>query len=97
MKFRSSVSVIALVLAAVVIGPTPANAANKICIAYDTGGLGDLSINDATLAGVKKAQAQMTFTFEGVVTDGTAADRTKRLRSLVGKSCEVIIAVGSEY
>jgi len=97
MKLRSSISVIALVLAAVVIGPTPANAANKICIAYDTGGLGDLSINDATLAGVKKAQTQMTFTVEGVVTDGTAADRVKRLRSLVTKSCEVVIAVGSEY
>ena len=97
MKLRSSISVIALVLTAVVIGPTPANAANKICIAYDTGGLGDLSINDATLAGVKKAQTQLTFTVEGVVTDGTAADRVKRLRSLVTKSCEVIIAVGSDY
>jgi basic membrane protein A len=97
MKLRSSLSVMALVLAAVITSPTPANAAIKICIAYDIGGLGDRSFNDATLAGVKKAQAQFTFTFEGVVTDGTAADRSKRLRSLAGKSCAVIIAVGAEY
>jgi basic membrane protein A len=84
-------------MAALVISPTPASAANKICIAYDTGGLGDRSFNDATLAGVKKAQTQFTFTFESVVTDGTTADRSKRLRSLAGKSCAVVIAVGAEY
>lgn len=84
-------------MAALVISPTPASAANKICIAYDTGGLGDRSFNDATLAGVKKTQTQFTFTFESVVTDGTTADRSKRLRSLAGKSCAVVIAVGAEY
>jgi basic membrane protein A len=59
--------------------------------------LGDRSFNDATLAGVKKAQNQMTFTFEGVVTDGTATDRVKRLRTLAAKNCAAIIAVGGEY
>ena len=97
MKLRSSVLVIALALAATLTSPISANAAIKICVAYDTGGLGDRSFNDATLAGVKSAQAQFTFTFEGVVTDGTAADRVKRLRGLATKSCAVIIAVGAEY
>ena len=97
MKKRSSVLIIALALAATLTSPISANAAIKICIAYDTGGLGDRSFNDATLAGGKKAQTKFTFTFEGVVTDGTAADRVKRLRSLTGKSCAVIIAVGAEY
>jgi basic membrane protein A len=97
MKFKSGISVLALALAASLASPTPANAASKICIAYDTGGLGDLSYNDATLAGLKTAQSQFTFGFESVVTDGTAADRGKRLRSLVAKNCEVIIAIGSEY
>jgi basic membrane protein A len=97
MKLRSSISVLALVLAAAISNPTPASAATKICIAYDTGGLGDRSYNDATLAGVKKAQAQFTFTFESVVTDGTAADRSKRLRTLAVKNCAVVIAIGSEY
>ena len=97
MKFRSSVAATALVLAAVITSPIPANASTKICIAYDTGGRGDRSFNDATLAGVKKAQNQFTFTLESVVTDGTEADRSKRLRSLAGKSCAVVIAVGAEY
>ncbi len=97
MKLRSSASVLALIVGSVIFNPTPANAAIKICIAYDTGGLGDRSFNDATLAGVKKAESQYTFTFEGVVTDGTAADRTKRLRALIGKNCAAIIAVGAEY
>ena len=97
MKFKSGISVLALALAASLFSPIPANAASKICIAYDTGGLGDRSYNDATLAGLKKAQSQFTFGFESVVTDGTAADRSKRLRSLAAKNCEVIIAIGSEY
>jgi basic membrane protein A len=97
MKLRSSFLVAALILSVAVFSPTPANASTNVCIAYDTGGLGDRSFNDATLAGVKKAQNQMTFTFEGVVTDGTAADRVKRLRSLAAKNCAAIIAVGGEY
>lgn len=87
----------ALVLVAAIISPTSANAASKICIAYDIGGLGDRSLNDATLAGVKKAQTQFAFTVEGVVTSGTVDDRGKRLRSLAAKSCAVVIAVGAEY
>jgi len=97
MKLRSSFLVATLVLSAAVFSPTPASASTNVCIAYDTGGLGDRSFNDATLAGVKKAQNQMTFTFEGVVTDGTAADRVKRLRTLAVKNCAAIIAVGGEY
>jgi basic membrane protein A len=97
MKFKSGIATLALALAASLVSPTPANAASKICIAYDTGGLGDRSYNDATLAGLKKAQSQFNFTFESVVTDGTEVDRSKRLRSLAVKNCEVIIAIGPEY
>jgi len=97
MKIRSSLSVAALVLSSAIAGSAPAIGATNICIAYNTGGLGDRSFNDATLAGVKKAQNQFTFTFEGVVTDGTAADRSKRLRTLTSKNCATIIAVGGEY
>jgi basic membrane protein A and related proteins len=97
MKIRSGFSIAALIISSALASAAPANAATNICIAYDTGGLGDRSFNDATLAGVKKAQNQFTFTFEGVVTDGTLADRTKRLRSLTAKNCATIIAVGGEY
>ena len=97
MKIRSGFAIAVLVISSALASSAPANAATNICIAYDTGGLGDRSFNDATLAGVKKAQNQFTFTFEGVVTDGTAADRTKRLRSLTAKNCATIIVVGGEY
>jgi basic membrane protein A len=73
MKFRAGITAV-FTAATLLISPN-ANAATNICIAYDTGGLGDRSYNDATLAGVKLAQNQYTFTFEGVVTDGTATDR----------------------
>ena len=95
MKARAGLAA-SLIALSILTTPT-AKAATNICIAYDTGGPGDRSINDATLAGVKKAQSQYTFTFEGVVTDGTAADRQKRMRSLTSKSCATIIAVGAEY
>lgn len=97
MKARATFAIAALVLTSVIFNIAPANAATNVCIAYDTGGLGDRSFNDATLAGVKKAQNQFTFTFEGVVTDGTPADRTKRLRGLTTKNCAAIIVVGAAY
>ena len=75
----------------------PAIAATNICLAYQAGGLGDRSFNDATLAGVKKAQDEYSFTFEAVVTDGTPTDRERRLRTLISKDCASIIAVGSGY
>ena len=95
MKFRAGITA-SLVAISILISPS-ASAATNICIAYDTGGLGDRSYNDATLAGVKRAQTQYTFTVEGVVTDGSAVDREKRLRSLTSKSCATIITVGGDY
>ena len=95
MKFRAGITA-SLIALSLLINPN-AHAATNICIAYDTGGLGDRSYNDATLAGIKLAQNQYTFTFEGVVTDGTPADREKRLRNLTSKTCATIIAVGQGY
>ena len=95
MKLRAALAVSAIALS--VIAAPQASAATNICIAYDTGGPGDRSYNDATLAGIKKAQNQYTFTYESVVTDGTNADRSKRLRTLTSKGCATIIAVGGQY
>ena len=95
MKLRAAIAIAAIGLS--ILSAPQASAAGNICIAYDTGGPGDRSYNDATLAGVKKAQSQYSFTFESVVTDGTNADRTKRIRTLVTKSCTTIIAVGGQY
>ena len=97
MKIRSSVATMTLILATAAMAPATASTPTKICIAYDTGGLGDHSFNDATLAGVKKAQSKFSISLEVVVTDGTPADRIKRLRTLAAKNCASVIAVGSEY
>jgi basic membrane protein A len=96
MKIRS-------LLLAVALGSSllslPAEAANQlnVGVAYDIGGRGDKSINDASAAGLDKAQKQFDFNLEAVVTDGTSADREKRIRSLITKNCNPIIAIGAGY
>jgi basic membrane protein A len=96
MKFRA-------LLLAVVLGTSlmaaPANAAGQLSVgvAFDIGGRGDKSFNDAAAAGLEKAQKQFDFNLEAVVTDGTSSDREKRIRSLLNKNCNPIIAIGSGY
>jgi basic membrane protein A len=96
MKIRS-------ILLAVVLGASlvsaPAHAAPDLSVgvAYDIGGRGDKSFNDASAAGLEKAQKQFDFNLEAVVTDGTSADREKRIRSLLTKKCNPIIAIGAGY
>ena len=68
-----------------------------ICLAYDEGGRGDQSFNDAAALGLQKAQKKSAFTLETVVTDGSTQDREKRLRSFAAKKCEIIIAIGAGY
>jgi basic membrane protein A len=68
-----------------------------ICLAYDEGGRGDQSFNDAAALGLQKAQKKAVFNLDTVVTDGSSQDREKRLRSLAVKKCEIIIAIGAGY
>ena len=77
----------------------PAHASTQLSVgvAYDIGGRGDKSFNDASAAGLDKAQKQFDFNLEAVVTDGTSSDREKRIRSLITKNCNPIIAIGSGY
>jgi len=77
----------------------PAHAATSLTVgvAYDIGGRGDKSFNDASAAGLEKAQKQFDFSLEAVVTDGTTSDREKRIRSLLAKKCDPIIAIGAGY
>lgn len=96
MKIRALLISIALVAISIV--SAPAQAANlTIGIAYDIGGRGDRSFNDAAALGLEKAQKQFTFAVEQVVTDGSTADRDRRVRSLISKNCNPIIVVGSGY
>lgn len=68
-----------------------------ICLAYDSGGPGDASFNDAVQAGLKVAAEKLEFTLETTVTSGEAKDRKDRLTSLASKGCLIIIAIGSGY
>jgi basic membrane protein A len=95
MKLRALVITVALLSAMM---NAPAQAANlTIGIAYDIGGRGDRSFNDAAALGLEKAQKQFNFTVEPVVTDGTTTDRERRVRSLIAKNCNPIIVVGTGY
>jgi basic membrane protein A and related proteins len=68
-----------------------------ICLAYDAGGPGDDSFNDAAQAGLKVALSKLQFALETTVTSGEAKDRKERLVALVKKDCLIVIAVGSGY
>ena len=95
MKLRLALA-FALVLG--VLAPATSSADTvTIGIAYDIGGRGDKSFNDASAAGLEKASKTLDFEVEAVVTDGTSADREKRIRSLIAKNCSLIIAVGGGY
>ena len=87
----------ALVASLVIPIPAFANPNLTVGVAYDIGGRGDRSFNDAAAAGLQKAQKQFDFDVVPVVTDGTSADREKRIRTLLNKNCNPIIAIGAGY
>jgi len=96
MKMRAAI--VAALLAITSLVTAPASAANlTIGIAYDIGGRGDRSFNDATAVGLEKAKKNFTFSVEPVITDGTSADRERRVRGLIAKNCNPIIVVGAGY
>jgi basic membrane protein A len=96
MKIRAALIAIALTFTALIAAPATA-ATLTIGVAYDIGGRGDRSFNDAAASGLEKAQKEFTFAVEPVITDGTSADRDRRVRSLIAKNCNPIIVVGSGF
>lgn len=96
MKIRSLL-VAAIMGISLIAAPAQASTQLSVGVAYDIGGRGDKSFNDASAAGLDKAQKQFDFNLEAVVTDGTSSDREKRIRSLITKNCNPIIAIGSGY
>ncbi len=89
--------VIAVLATALLPISASAEPALTVGVAYDIGGRGDRSFNDASYLGLEKAQKQFDFELVPVVTDGSSADREKRIRSLIAKNCDPIIAIGSGY
>lgn len=72
----------------------------RIAIAYDIGGLGDNSFNDATGVAVAQTQKKLNIAkpfVREIPTDGSLSDRIRRLRFLGKAGYELIIAVGNSY
>jgi basic membrane protein A len=86
-------------ITATAIVPVASNAASvvNVCVAYDLGGPGDRSYNDAVLAGLTKAKKTLNFNYEGFISDGSAIDREKRIRAMIAKGCSPILAIGFGY
>ena len=97
MKKLATASILISALISPIFLPAAHAVAPVICLAYDTGGPGDSSFNDAAQAGLKVAAKKFEFTLETTVTSGEAKDRTDRLTALVKKDCTMVIAVGTGY
>jgi basic membrane protein A and related proteins len=82
-------------------GGAPVNAsALKVGVAFDVGGRGDASFNDAAAAGLDRSKAQLGVTDSKELTAaiGESQDATQtRLRQLIAGGYNPIIAVGFDY
>ncbi|MBK7721368.1 MAG: BMP family ABC transporter substrate-binding protein [Austwickia sp.] len=76
-----------------------ATASVKVGMAYDVGGRGDQSFNDAAAAGMDKAKADLgVATTESTATAGEAESaREERLNTLIDQGYTAIVAVGFAY
>ena len=79
--------------------PTGATSSVKVGLAYDTGGKGDGSFNDAAYAGLQRAESELGVTVKEVEagTDETTETRSERLRLLATEGYNPVIAVGFMY
>ncbi|MEV6960055.1 BMP family ABC transporter substrate-binding protein [Streptomyces sp. NPDC051207] len=105
---RVAVGVASLALAATACGGTSSDSGSGgdetkddkgLAIAYDIGGKGDQSFNDAAYAGLQKAQKEFGYkTADIEPTEGeTDADKEQRLASLAKQGYNPVIGVGFAY
>ncbi|MDL5203435.1 BMP family ABC transporter substrate-binding protein [Streptomyces sp. ALI-76-A] len=104
---RVAVGVASLALAATACGGTSSDSGSDtetkddlgLAIAYDIGGKGDQSFNDAAYAGLQKAQKEFGYKTDDVEpTEGeTDADKEQRLSSLAKQGYNPVIGVGFAY
>ncbi|MDG9716254.1 BMP family ABC transporter substrate-binding protein [Streptomyces sp. DH24] len=105
---RVAVGVASLALAATACGGTSGDSGSGgdetkddkgLAIAYDIGGKGDQSFNDAAYAGLQKAQKEFGYkTADIEPTEGeTDADKEQRLASLAKQGYNPVIGVGFAY
>ncbi|MBQ0949619.1 MULTISPECIES: BMP family protein [Streptomyces] len=102
---RVAVGVASLALAATACGGTSGESGDDggddkgLAIAYDVGGKGDQSFNDAAYAGLERAKKEFGYkTADIEPTDGeTDADKEQRLTSLAKQGYDPVIGVGFAY
>ncbi|MFE5601307.1 BMP family protein [Streptomyces coelicoflavus] len=102
---RAAVGVASLALAATACGGTSSEGGSDggedmgLAIAYDVGGKGDQSFNDAAYAGLEKAKKEFGYKTDDIEpTDGeTDADKEQRLSSLAKQGYNPVIGVGFAY
>ncbi|MEV0217971.1 BMP family ABC transporter substrate-binding protein [Streptomyces sp. NPDC050704] len=104
---RVAVGVASLALAATACGGTSNESGSSsesegtkgLAIAYDVGGKGDQSFNDAAYAGLEKAKTEFKYETQDLEpTDGeTDADKEQRLVSLAKQGYNPVIGVGFAY
>jgi basic membrane protein A len=97
---RFRLAFVGILLTSMFLSLAPSADATRILsvgVAYDTGGPGDHSFNDAVAAGMVVAKKLYAINVTATVTVGSESDRELRIRSLVKKGCKLIIVVGSEY
>ncbi|MFF7164922.1 BMP family protein [Streptomyces sp. NPDC008086] len=104
---RVAVGVASIALAATACGGTSSDSSSSdgsadtkgLAIAYDIGGKGDQSFNDAAYAGLQKAQKEFGYkTADIEPTEGeTDADKEQRLASLAKQGYNPVIGVGFAY
>lgn len=104
LKLASVIAAAALVLTAC--GSTsdtndaaPSTSEVKVGLAYDTGGKGDGSFNDAAYAGLQRAESELGVQIKEVEAgaDETTETRSERLRLLASEGYNPVIAVGFMY
>jgi basic membrane protein A len=107
---RVAVGVASIALAATACGGTSSDSSGSsdtsdggdkkgLAIAYDIGGKGDQSFNDAAYSGLEKAQKEFGYkTADIEPTEGeTDADKVQRLTSLAKQGYNPIVGVGFAY
>jgi basic membrane protein A len=105
---RAAVGVASLALAATACGGTSSEkdsvdsgtkGGKGLAIAYDIGGRGDQSFNDAAYAGLERAKKEFGYTTADIEpTEGeTDADKEQRLASLARQGHNPVIGVGFAY
>ncbi|MGC0329912.1 basic membrane protein A [Streptomyces sp. SAI-170] len=103
---RAAVGVASIALAATACGGTSSDGGDGgdkenlgLAIAYDIGGKGDQSFNDAAFAGLEKAKKEFGYkTADIEPTEGeTDADKEQRLRTLAKQGYNPVIGIGFVY